>query len=174
MSRNNRVQPGKRAAVTQKADEVLPRRVQLSDPANPDWQELFDKLWSVNHAHDRFRGHYTYRHHQPEKARLSQEGWDQIKRIIKEQEITVSVENSCMGFSCSLLLWKAREEPYPGASIPPVCFFQVCSHMLPGDDNAGFQRGWDEFEPLFKSPENIKRLEWSKMEPPKDASAYDY
>lgn len=153
---------------------VKPRRVQLSDPENPDWNELYNKLWALRESHDRFRGHHNYRHHQPEEARLSQEGWDQIKRIIKERGIPVSVQNSCMGFSCSMALWKPREEPYPGASVPAEVFFEVCSHMLPGDDHAGFQRGWDEFSPLFNSPENIERLKWSELDLPKDASAYDY
>lgn len=174
MARNNRLEPGKRVAMTEKTDEVLPRRVQLTDPANPDWLALYDKLWATTRSFDSYRGHQTSRTHQPEHVRLSQEGWDQIKRLIKEKEITVSVQNSCMGFSCSLLLWTAREEPYPGASVPAEAFFEVCSHMLPGDDRAGFQRGWDEFSPLFTSPENIKRLEWSRLPMPRDASAYDY
>jgi hypothetical protein len=154
---------------------VKPRRVQLGDPENPDWSELYGKLWASRDGYDRHRGrYYTSRHHQPEEARLSQEGWDQIKRLIKERGIPVSVQNSCMGFSCSLSLWKPREEPYPGASVPAEVFFEICSHMLPGDDNSGFISGWAEFSPLFTSPENIERLKWSQMDLPRDASAYDY
>lgn len=156
------------------AQEVLPRRVQLTDAANPDWKELYSKLWEERQGYDRFRGHFTYHQHQPEKARLSQAGWDQIKQIIKDRGITVSVENACSGFSCALLLWHPREETYPGAEIEPRWLMTICSHMLPGDGRSGFADGWAEFSPLFNSPENIERLKWSKMELPRPASAYDY
>lgn len=154
--------------------ETLPRRVQLTDPANPDWHELYQKLWVEVRNFDHHRGYITYHQHQPEKARLSQEGWDQIKRLIVEQEIPVTVQNSCYGFSCSICLWKPREEPYPGAEIPAESFMEICSHMLPGDGTTGFDVGWREFSPLFTSQENIKRLEWSKLPLPRDASAYAY
>lgn len=151
----------------------LPQQVQLSNISNPDWKELFDKLWE--------KGYYLYHgreekycRHQPEKVRLSQEGWNQIKRLIKERGITVSVQNSCSGFSCSICLWKAREEPYPGAEIPAEAFMEICSHMLPGTERSGFKEGWAEFEPLFTCSENVERLKWSKLALPRDSSFYDY
>lgn len=151
------------------------QRVQLSDAANPDWKELFDKLWEQGTWGG--RGYYAGRRKcicQPEKVRLSQVGWDQIKQIIVDEGICVSVVNSCMGFSCSLVLWTDREEPYPGAVVKPKWLFQVCSHMLPGDKRSVFKDGWAEFEPLFTSDENVARLKANRMELPKPAHHYDY
>ena len=156
------------------AEKLKIKRVQLSDAANPDWDELAAKLWEKCQGSDRFRGSYTYSHHQPEKVRLSQVGWDQIKQIIVEQGICAEVVNSCFGFSCSLVLYKDREEPYPGAEVEARPIFQVCSHMLPGDENCRFKEGWAEFEPLFTSPENIARLKWNKLPMPRASQHYDY
>lgn len=150
------------------------KRVQLSDAANPDWDELFNKLWDRGVYTNYRYGNGRYCRCQPEKVRLSQVGWDQIKQIIKDKGICVEVLNSCSGFSCSLTLWKDREEPFPGASTGPEHLFTVCSHMLPGDERSGFKVGWAEFEPLFTSPENIERLKWNKRPMPKDAYHYDY
>jgi len=157
-----------------KAKKDPVRRVQLSDAANPNWQELFETLWPLHTGSNRFQSHYDYRAHDPEKVRLSQVGWDQIKQIIAEKKICVSVQNSCSGFSCSLALWKDREEPYPGAVSEAEVFFKVCSHMLPGNERSGFKDGWAEFEPLFTSDENVERLKANCLELPKHASHYDY
>lgn len=156
-----------------KEDKV--QRVQLSCTDPPDWIGLMDKLWETVHdPSSKLACYRYYRAHQPEKVRLSQEGWDQIKRIIVERGICVEVFNSCMGFSCSLVLYKDREEPYPGAEMPCEVIFEVCSHMLPGNERSGFKEGWSEFGPLFNSPENIERLKWNKRPMPREAYHYDY
>lgn len=150
------------------------QRVQLSNVEDPDWDELAEKLWEKRKACDRFRGTYTYFGCQPENVRLSKDGWEQIKRIIVERGICVEVINCCMGFTCGLVLYRDRIEPFPGASDGPFPFFRICSHMLPGDDRSGFKEGWAEFEPLFTSEANIDKLKWNKLEMPKHASHYDY
>ena len=154
-----------------------PRQVQLSDVSNPDWEELYNKLWkqesgtSYYGTHPRFR---KYVRCQPEEVRLSQDGWNQIKKIIQDQGICVSVVNSCMGFSCSLVLWKDRQETFPGAVDEASPVFQVCTHMLPGDGHIGFKEGWAEFEPLFTCDENVARLAANRLDPPRPAHCYDY
>lgn len=157
--------------------KTTPELVQLSDPDNPDWKELQDKLWEAGASEGWYGTHPRFRKFvrcQPEKVRLSRKGWQQIKKLIKDRGICVSVVNSCTGFSCSLVLWKDREEPYPGAVVEASAIFQVCSHMLPGTGRSGFQEGWAEFEPLFTSDENVARLLANRLEPPKHASHYDY
>lgn len=149
------------------------QRVQLSSIDPPDWKELSSKLWEEKWISDRFSSGYHH-YHQPEKVRLSQEGWDQIKRLITDRNICVEVFNSCSGFSCSLTLWKDREEPFPGAEIDPQPLITICSHMLPGDERCGFKEGWAEFEPLFTRPKNLELLKWNKRPMPKRASHYDY
>jgi hypothetical protein len=150
------------------------QRVQLGSIDPPDWDALAEKLWEARSACDRFRGVYTYYGCQPDKVRLSQEGWDQIKKLIVEREVCVEVINCCMGFTCGLRLFKDRVEPFPGASDGPWEIFRVCSHMLPGEDRTCFKEGWAEFEPLFTSAENIERLKWNGLEMPKAAYHYDY
>lgn len=157
---------------TKKKKQV--QRVQLSSIDPPDWDGLSGKLWEKRRASDRFRGVYTYYGCQPEKVRLSQEGWDQIKKIIVENNICAEVINCCMGFTCGLILYRDRIEPFPGASDGPFPIFNICSHMLPGDGRSGFKDGWAEFEALFTSEANIERLKWNRLAMPEHASHYDY
>lgn len=150
------------------------QRVQLSSIDPPDWDGLMEKLYESREVCDRFRGRYTYQGCQPEKVRLSQDGWEQIKRIIVERNLCVEVINCCFGFTCGLVVYDDRIEPFPGASDGPFPIFRVCSHMLPGDDRSGFKEGWAEFEPLFTSDANIAKLKWNKLAMPKAAHHYDY
>ena len=148
--------------------------MQLADASNPDWNRLAGELWErIEHSGHGWRSTHYY-HHRPEEVRLSQVGWDQIKQLVVDRKIPVSVVNSCFGFSCSIVLWKPLEEPFPGAVIEAVPIIQICSHMLPGDDKCHFKEGWTEFSPLFTSPENVELLKQSRLELPREASYYDY
>jgi hypothetical protein len=150
------------------------KKVKLTDVDNPDWDELFDKLWDQGSYWDSKWGRRSYCRHQPEKVRLSKVGWEQIKKVIKRDGLIVEVINSCSGFSCAIRLWEPSMHPYPGVTVKGDLLFTMCSHMLPGKERSGFKEGWAAFEPLFTSDENVERLKRAGMQLPKPASYYDY
>jgi len=145
--------------------------VNLTDPQAPDWEALRKQLWRKL-ARDRFGHQHSAITHD---ARLSEEAWEAIKKLIETKKIPVTMCNVSFGFSVGITLWAEKFEPFPGAVEEPRPLITIAAGHLPSYESGGsFELGWDTFSPLTHSDENRTLLEWNKLPQPGSKVSYDY
>jgi hypothetical protein len=146
------------------------RRTQLQNPKSPDWEKLDGYLW-IETWNSRFQRNMRSRNWH---VCLSEEDWEAIKKIIREQKLPVTMCNTDFGFTVGMVIWKPAEWSWATMVEAPKPLVSISAHHLPDCPRRSFDFGWNEFSPLTHSKENLKLLKENELELPGGEGSYSY
>ncbi len=147
---------------------------------NIQWLKLLQAdIWTIPPASPHSLYNIPY-----ESRRLSQAEWDQVTAILQAHHLPCSMNNACMGFGCSIVLYEEPLNHYPGVEMRPTSILEITKDHLPipvrdkdskqSPDRTTFEDGWEAFSPYTHSEANKALLALYKMEAPKSKGYYDH
>jgi len=146
-------------------------RTSLQNPSSPDWALLDSYLWDDLYDSNTRR----YSTMRKEGIRLSEEDWKEIKRMISDNPIPVTLVNTSFGFSVGIMLWSPRKETFPGAVVAARPLVTIAAQHLPSyDKGASFKLGWDAFSPITHSARNWELVHQNELRQQERMADYVY